>query len=46
MIIIGEKEMQNDTLSVRTQDSKTVIIPPEQFVDKIAEEIRTRAVNK
>lgn len=46
MIIIGEKEMQNDTLSVRTQDSKTATMPPDAFVEQITQEIRTKAVNK
>ena len=46
MVIIGEKETQEGTVSVRTQDSKTVSMTADEFVAKITEEIRTRAVNK
>ena len=46
MIIIGEKEQQEGNISVRTQDSKTVTMSADEFVAKITEEIRTRALNK
>ena len=46
MVIIGEKETQENTVSVRTQDSKTVTMTAEEFTAKITEEIKTRAVNK
>ena len=43
MIIIGEKEFESNTISVRTRDSKTVTMTKEEFLAKITEEIRTRA---
>ena len=43
MIIIGEKEFESNTVSVRTRDSKTVTMTKEEFLAKITEEIRTRA---
>lgn len=42
MIIVGEKETQDKTISVRTQDGKTVSMSLEDFVKKITEEIRTK----
>jgi threonyl-tRNA synthetase len=43
MIIIGEKEVETGTVSVRTRDSKTVTMTAEEFVEKITSEIRERA---
>ncbi len=43
MIIIGEKEFESNTISVRTRDSKTVTMTKEEFLAKITDEIRTRA---
>ena len=42
MIIIGEKEVETGTVSVRTRDSKTVSMTAEEFVEKITAEIRER----
>ena len=42
MVIIGEKEMQEGTVSVRTQDSKTATMTAEEFVAKITNEIKTK----
>ncbi|MBR6046370.1 MAG: threonine--tRNA ligase [Ruminococcus sp.] len=44
MVIIGEQELQNNTVSVRTQDSKTVTMTAEEFVEKITGEIRSKAI--
>ncbi len=42
MIIIGEKELENQNISIRTRDSKTVSMSPEEFLEKITTEIRDR----
>jgi threonyl-tRNA synthetase len=42
MIIIGEKELETKTLSIRTRDSKTVSMTPEEFLTKITAEIANR----
>ncbi|MBP5474711.1 MAG: threonine--tRNA ligase, partial [Methanomicrobium sp.] len=42
MIIIGEKELENQNISIRTRDSKTVAMSPEEFLEKITTEIRDR----
>ena len=42
MVIIGEKEMQEGTVSVRTQDSKTATMTAEEFVAKITDDIKTK----
>ncbi|MBO4522758.1 MAG: hypothetical protein J5703_06200, partial [Methanomicrobium sp.] len=42
MIIIGEKELENQNISIRTRDSKTVTMTPEEFLEKITTEIRDR----
>ena len=42
MIIIGEKELETKTISVRTRDSKTVSMTPEEFLEKITTEIANR----
>ena len=42
MIIIGEKELETKTISVRTRDSKTVSMTPEEFLAKITTEIANR----
>ena len=46
MLIIGEKEQQDGTVSVRTQDSKTETMTVQGFVDRIKNDIRTKAVFK
>ncbi len=46
MLIIGEKEQQEGTVSVRTQDSKTVTMAVQEFIDKIKNDIQTKAVFK
>ncbi len=44
MLVIGDKEMENSAVSVRSRkDGDLGAMPAEQFVDKIVEEIRTRA---
>ncbi|AEY65310.1 threonine--tRNA ligase [Clostridium sp. BNL1100] len=44
MLVIGDKEMENDAVSVRSRkDGDLGAMSAEQFVDKIVEEIRTRA---
>jgi threonyl-tRNA synthetase len=42
MIIVGEKEIAEHTISIRTQDSKTVTMSPEEFLAKIQTEIKDR----
>ena len=42
MVIIGEKELQEGTVSVRTQDSKTVEMTADEFVEKITSEIKNK----
>ena len=42
MIIIGEKEVETQTVSVRTRDSKTVTMSAEEFLGKVTAEIRER----
>ena len=42
MIIIGEKELEDHTLSIRTRDGKTVTMTPEEFLTKIKYEIENR----
>ncbi|MDO5845691.1 MAG: threonine--tRNA ligase, partial [Methanocorpusculum sp.] len=42
MIIIGEKEAEGNHISVRTRDSKTVEMTPEEFLTKITAEIADR----
>ena len=46
MLIIGEKEQQDGTVSVRTHDSKTETMTVQGFVDRIKNDIRTKAVFK
>ena len=46
MLIIGEKEAQEGTVSVRTQDSKPVTMSAADFARKLLEEIRTKAVSE
>ncbi len=44
MLVIGDKEMENNAVSVRSRkDGDLGAMSAEQFVDKIVEEIRTRA---
>ncbi len=44
MLIIGEKEIENNTVSVRDRDTdKTTSMTLDEFIAKITEEIRTRA---
>jgi len=43
MIIIGEKELESKTISIRTRDSKTVSMTKEEFLEKITNEIKTRS---
>ena len=42
MVIIGEKEAQEKTVSVRTQDSKTVEMTADEFVAQILNDISTK----
>ncbi|HJJ55511.1 MAG TPA: threonine--tRNA ligase [Methanocorpusculum sp.] len=42
MIIIGEKELESNTISVRTRDSKTVSMTSDEFLSKIITEIKDR----
>ncbi|MBR6102905.1 MAG: threonine--tRNA ligase [Ruminococcus sp.] len=44
MVIIGEKETQEGTVSIRTQDSKTVTMTAEEFTKKISDEIKNRTL--
>ena len=46
MLIIGEKEQQDGTVSVRTHDSKTETMTVQGFVERIKNDIRTKAVFK
>jgi threonyl-tRNA synthetase len=44
MLVIGDKEMENNAVAVRSRkDGDLGAMSAEQFVDKIVEEIRTRA---
>ncbi len=44
MLIIGEKEIENNTVSVRDRDTdKTTSMTLDEFIAKITEEIKTRA---
>lgn len=44
MLVIGDKEMENNAVAVRSRkDGDLGAMPAEQFVDRIVEEIRTRA---
>ncbi len=44
MLVIGDKEMENDAVAVRSRkDGDLGTMSADQFVDKIVEEIRTRA---
>lgn len=46
IIIIGEKELENNTISVRTRNSKdTVEFKVDDFVNKICAEIKNRTLN-
>jgi threonyl-tRNA synthetase len=42
MIIIGEKELDTKTISIRTRDGKTVSMMPDEFLKKITTEIENR----
>jgi threonyl-tRNA synthetase len=42
MIIIGEKELEDHTVSIRTRDSQTVTMTPEEFLTKIKYEVENR----
>jgi threonyl-tRNA synthetase len=42
MIIIGEKELEDHTVSIRNRDGKTVTMTPEEFLTKIKYEIKNR----
>ena len=43
IIIIGEKEIQTDTISVRTRRNKSEgLMKVQEFIDNLKEEIRTK----
>jgi threonyl-tRNA synthetase len=42
MIIIGEKELEDHTVSIRNRDGKTVTMTPDEFLTKIKYEIENR----
>ena len=43
MVIVGEKEAEDDTISVRDRTNETHPSTIEDFCAKVCEEIRTRA---
>jgi len=42
MIIMGEKELEDHTVSIRTRDGKTVTMTPDEFLTKIKSEVENR----
>ena len=42
MVIIGQKEAEEKTVSVRSRDGSTVTMTPDEFIAKISAEIKDR----